>query len=106
MEVYCSSSGHVQRQRLRLVSVLCIHSSHYVTFANTNCSTHANDDSLVGLGQSTALAGDRTMLMHDSMADRCGAEGGYCLPQVTPCPDIRLSREGEEEVCSPRGSPL
>lgn len=92
-----------QRRHLRLVSILCIDSSHYVAFSATNCSTAAcADGAPIGLCAPPTCAGDRVWLMHDSMADRCGGEGvnGYCLPEVKPCPRMThyLDSDGEQEL--------
>lgn len=68
------NEGHnappIQRELLELFAVVCIETSHYVSFVKT------------GTGP------DAKWLFFDSMADRIGAESGYNIPEVKLCPDI------------------
>ncbi|KAJ8259171.1 hypothetical protein COCON_G00181830 [Conger conger] len=58
------------RQMLELFAVLCINTSHYVSF--------------VKFGPAT-----RSWLFFDSMADRCGDDqNGYSVPEVKACPEV------------------
>ncbi|XP_066579035.1 ubiquitin carboxyl-terminal hydrolase CYLD [Amia ocellicauda] len=57
------------RQRLELFAVLCIETSHYVSFVKHG-------------------PGDADWLFFDSMADREGGQNGFNIPQVSPCPEV------------------
>ncbi|KAG7275983.1 hypothetical protein CRUP_028540 [Coryphaenoides rupestris] len=68
---------------MELFAVLCIHTSHYVSFVKYGPDPHA-------------------WLFFDSMADRCGDDpSGYNIPEVRACPQLGdfLSRS-EEEVAA------
>ncbi|XP_035244541.1 ubiquitin carboxyl-terminal hydrolase CYLD [Anguilla anguilla] len=68
------------RQVLELFAVLCINTSHYVSF--------------VKFGPAP-----RSWLFFDSMADRCGDDqNGYSVPEVKACPEVGdfLSRPEED----------
>ncbi|MBN3276532.1 CYLD hydrolase, partial [Polyodon spathula] len=57
------------RETLDLYAVLCIETSHYVSF--------------VKYGEK-----ETDWLFFDSMADREGGENGFNIPQVSPCPEV------------------
>ncbi|KAJ8259975.1 hypothetical protein GJAV_G00175620, partial [Gymnothorax javanicus] len=62
--------GPSPRQVLELFAVLCINTSHYVSF--------------VKFGPSPS-----SWLFFDSMADRCGDDqNGYSVPEVKACPEV------------------
>lgn len=68
------------RQTMQLLAVLCIHTSHYVSFVKYGPSPHA-------------------WLFFDSMADRCGDDqSGYNIPEIRACPEVGdfLSQTEEE----------
>lgn len=70
------------RHMMQLFAVLCIHTSHYVSFVK------------YGLGP-------RSWLFFDSMADRCGDDhSGYNIPEIRACPEVGdfLSQSEEELV--------
>jgi len=58
----------VKRKMLQLTAVLCIETSHYVSFVR--------------------IAGTNRWLFFDSMADRVGLEDGYNIPQVKSCDQV------------------
>uniref|UniRef100_A0AAR2L2H5 ubiquitinyl hydrolase 1 n=1 Tax=Pygocentrus nattereri TaxID=42514 RepID=A0AAR2L2H5_PYGNA len=62
-------SAHIPREKLELFAVLCIETSHYVSF--------------VKHGPKTA-----DWIFFDSMADRMGDQDGYNVPQVKECPEV------------------
>ncbi|XP_037077101.1 ubiquitin carboxyl-terminal hydrolase CYLD-like [Pollicipes pollicipes] len=62
--------AHIPRSYLELFAVVCIHTSHYVTFTK---SGHGPDASWV---------------FFDSMADRKGEAHGYNIPEVVRVPDL------------------
>ncbi|KAM8867989.1 ubiquitin carboxyl-terminal hydrolase CYLD [Synchiropus picturatus] len=69
------------RQTMQLFAVLCIHTSHYVSFVKYGASPHA-------------------WLFFDSMADRCGDDqSGYNIPEIRACPEVGdfLSQSEEEQ---------
>ncbi|KAA0712940.1 Ubiquitin carboxyl-terminal hydrolase CYLD [Triplophysa tibetana] len=57
------------REKLELFAVLCIETSHYVSFVKYG--PQATD-----------------WIFFDSMADRVGEEEGYNVPKVSPCPEV------------------
>ncbi|KAL7832656.1 hypothetical protein SRHO_G00296740 [Serrasalmus rhombeus] len=61
--------AHIPREKLELFAVLCIETSHYVSF--------------VKHGPKTA-----DWIFFDSMADRMGDQDGYNVPQVKECPEV------------------
>ncbi|XP_039256844.2 ubiquitin carboxyl-terminal hydrolase CYLD-like [Styela clava] len=60
----------VDRQTLELFAVVCIATSHYVSFAK--CGSGKNAE----------------WVFFDSMADRVGEQSGYNIPEITHCPDF------------------
>ncbi|MBN3304926.1 CYLD hydrolase, partial [Amia calva] len=64
-----SSADPVPRQKLELFAVLCIETSHYVSFVKYGPGKHS-------------------WLFFDSMADRCGGENGYNIPEIRACPQV------------------
>ena len=62
--------GTIPRVYVELFAVVCIETSHYVTF--TRCGSGA----------------DATWCFFDSMADRKGEQHGYNIPTVTECTDL------------------
>ncbi|XP_033853826.3 ubiquitin carboxyl-terminal hydrolase CYLD [Acipenser ruthenus] len=62
-------SRAMPRETLDLYAVLCIETSHYVSF--------------VKYGEKVT-----DWLFFDSMADREGGENGFNIPQVSPCPEV------------------
>ncbi|XP_036387759.1 ubiquitin carboxyl-terminal hydrolase CYLD [Megalops cyprinoides] len=72
--------GPMPRHKLQLFAVLCIRTSHYVSF--------------VKFGPSP-----RSWLFFDSMADRCGDDkNGFSVPEIKACPEVGdfLSQPEEE----------
>ncbi|KAM4704733.1 ubiquitin carboxyl-terminal hydrolase CYLD-like [Rhinophrynus dorsalis] len=61
--------GQIPRETLELFAVLCIETSHYVSF--------------VKYGQEKG-----SWMFFDSMADRYGDEDGYNIPVVSLCPEV------------------
>ncbi|XP_075067714.1 ubiquitin carboxyl-terminal hydrolase CYLD-like isoform X2 [Mixophyes fleayi] len=59
----------IHRETLELFAVLCIETSHYVSFVKYGAEK------------------DRWMFF-DSMADRYGSENGYNIPRVSLCPEV------------------
>ncbi|XP_063031301.1 ubiquitin carboxyl-terminal hydrolase CYLD-like isoform X2 [Melospiza melodia melodia] len=59
----------VPREKLELFAVLCIETSHYVSFVKYG-------------------PGNEHWMFFDSMADRHGGENGFNIPTVTLCPEI------------------
>ncbi|TNN52518.1 Ubiquitin carboxyl-terminal hydrolase CYLD [Liparis tanakae] len=79
-----ASDSPVRRHTMQLFAVLCIHTSHYVSFVKCGPDTHS-------------------WLFFDSMADRCGDDHrGYSIPVIRACPELGdfLSRPEEELACS------
>ncbi|BFZ12764.1 hypothetical protein BsWGS_15803 [Bradybaena similaris] len=58
------------RETMELFAVICIQTSHYVSFVKC------------GLGKNARW------VFFDSMADRMGEQGGYNIPEVVPVPEI------------------
>uniref|UniRef100_A0A670ZKU2 Ubiquitin carboxyl-terminal hydrolase CYLD n=1 Tax=Pseudonaja textilis TaxID=8673 RepID=A0A670ZKU2_PSETE len=59
----------IPRQTMQLFAVLCIETSHYVSFTRHGPDVHQ-------------------WLFFDSMADREGGLNGFNIPQVTPCSEV------------------
>ncbi|KAJ8389015.1 hypothetical protein AAFF_G00124120 [Aldrovandia affinis] len=57
------------REKLQLFAVLCIETSHYVSFVRHGPQTH-------------------DWIFFDSMADRKGEEDGFNIPMVQACPEV------------------
>ena len=68
--------------KMELQSVLCIETSHYVSFNRTTGPPEAR------------------WVQFDSMANRQGYANGYNIPQVVPCPQLGsyLTNEGMEQL--------
>ncbi|XP_058792840.1 ubiquitin carboxyl-terminal hydrolase CYLD [Phymastichus coffea] len=68
----------VPRLLLELLAVVCIETSHYVSFVKCGPGSNA------------------PWCFFDSMADRKGEQNGYNIPEMVPCPDFPywLSEEG------------
>lgn len=76
----------IPRIFMELVAVVCIETSHYVSFVRCGDSPRA------------------PWCFFDSMADRKGEQNGYNIPELSPAPDVEkiLSEAGASEV---RNSP-
>ncbi|XP_038551921.1 ubiquitin carboxyl-terminal hydrolase CYLD isoform X1 [Micropterus salmoides] len=75
-----SSDNPVPRHTMQLFAVLCIQTSHYVSFVKYGLNPHS-------------------WLFFDSMADRCGGDQrGYNIPEIRACPELGdfLSQPEEE----------
>lgn len=59
----------IPRETLELFAVLCIETSHYVSFVKYGVEKGS-------------------WMFFDSMADRYGSENGYNIPRVTLCPEV------------------
>ncbi|XP_053709343.1 ubiquitin carboxyl-terminal hydrolase CYLD [Synchiropus splendidus] len=68
------SSSILTRDRLELFAVLCIETSHYVSFIKHG-------------------PGIRDWIFFDSMADRKGESDGYNIPEVQRCPEVGVYLE-------------
>ncbi|XP_047440064.1 ubiquitin carboxyl-terminal hydrolase CYLD [Mugil cephalus] len=65
-----ASDSPVSRHTMQLFAVLCIQTSHYVSFVKYGADPHS-------------------WLFFDSMADRCGDDqSGYNIPEVRTCPEL------------------
>ncbi|XP_054641812.1 ubiquitin carboxyl-terminal hydrolase CYLD isoform X3 [Dunckerocampus dactyliophorus] len=67
---------------MQLFAVLCIHTSHYVSFVKFGSDPHS-------------------WLFFDSMADRCGDDQrGFSIPEIRACPELGnfLSQSEEEQA--------
>ncbi|KAM3621892.1 uncharacterized protein V6R79_017550 [Siganus canaliculatus] len=65
-----AADAPVTRHVMQLFAVLCIHTSHYVSFTK-----YGSDP--------------RSWLFFDSMADRCGDDlSGYSIPEIQACPEL------------------
>jgi len=75
---YGNNDGHNPRLYMELFAVMCIETSHYVSFVKC------------GLGP------DAPWCFFDSMADRKGEKHGYNIPEVTAAPHVAnwLSEDG------------
>ncbi|XP_071594635.1 ubiquitin carboxyl-terminal hydrolase CYLD-like isoform X1 [Heliangelus exortis] len=62
-------SQRVPREKMELFAVLCIETSHYVSFVRYG-------------------PGKEHWMFFDSMADRHGDENGFNIPMVTLCPEV------------------
>uniref|UniRef100_A0A3B4GU74 ubiquitinyl hydrolase 1 n=1 Tax=Pundamilia nyererei TaxID=303518 RepID=A0A3B4GU74_9CICH len=69
----------VPRHTMELFAVLCIQTSHYVSFVKYGSDAHS-------------------WIFFDSMADRCDDQSGYNIPEVRACPELGdfLSQPEEE----------
>ncbi|XP_031135120.1 ubiquitin carboxyl-terminal hydrolase CYLD [Sander lucioperca] len=75
-----ASNTPVPRHMMQLFAVLCIQTSHYVSFVKYGSDPHS-------------------WLFFDSMADRCGDDQhGYNIPEIRACPELGdfLSQPEEE----------
>ncbi|XP_077127475.1 ubiquitin carboxyl-terminal hydrolase CYLD-like [Ranitomeya variabilis] len=68
-ESFLKTSTKIPRETLELFAVLCIETSHYVSFVKYG-------------------AEKGSWMFFDSMADRFGSENGYNIPRVTLCPEV------------------
>ncbi|XP_042352637.1 ubiquitin carboxyl-terminal hydrolase CYLD [Plectropomus leopardus] len=78
-----ASDSPAPRHMMQLFAVLCIHTSHYVSFVKYGPDPHS-------------------WLFFDSMADRCGDDQhGYNIPEIRACPELGdfLSQPEEELAC-------
>ncbi|KAL4635337.1 ubiquitin carboxyl-terminal hydrolase CYLD-like [Arapaima gigas] len=76
----------VPKEKLQLFAVLCIETSHYVSFVRHG---HRSED----------------WIFFDSMADRQGDQNGYNIPRVQACPEVARYLEmplGELAAINPR----
>ncbi|XP_041673074.1 ubiquitin carboxyl-terminal hydrolase CYLD [Cheilinus undulatus] len=65
-----AADASVPRHMMQLFAVLCIHTSHYVSFVKYGPDPHS-------------------WLFFDSMADRCGDDQhGYNIPEIRACPEL------------------
>ncbi|XP_048403973.1 ubiquitin carboxyl-terminal hydrolase CYLD isoform X2 [Stegostoma tigrinum] len=64
-----SRKSQVPREKMQLFAVLCIETSHYVSFIKYGLEDHH-------------------WMFFDSMSDRHGGESGYNIPTVTLCPEV------------------
>lgn len=65
-----SADAPVPRHKMHLFAVLCIQTSHYVSFVKYGPNPHS-------------------WLFFDSMADRCGDDQtGYNIPEIRACPEV------------------
>lgn len=74
----------VQRHTMRLFAVLCIQTSHYVSFVK--CGSDP-----------------KSWLFFDCMADRCGDDqSGYNIPEICACPEVGdfLSQSEDDLSCA------
>ncbi|XP_029003150.1 ubiquitin carboxyl-terminal hydrolase CYLD [Betta splendens] len=75
LEIPLAYRGHVlTRDKLELFAVLCIETSHYVSFVKHG---PAKDD----------------WIFFDSMADRQGERDGFNIPEVHACPEVGMYLE-------------
>ncbi|OWF38021.1 ubiquitin carboxyl-terminal hydrolase CYLD-like isoform X2 [Mizuhopecten yessoensis] len=76
----------IPREKMELFAVVCIQTSHYVSFVKC------------GKGRSAPW------LFFDSMADRMGEQSGYNIPEVKLCKDLSqwLSDDYQSEIMSHR----
>ncbi|XP_067098595.1 ubiquitin carboxyl-terminal hydrolase CYLD [Osmerus mordax] len=78
------ADGPIPRHKMHLFAVLCIHTSHYVSFVKYGPNPHS-------------------WLFFDSMADRCGDDQtGYNIPEIRACPQVGdfLSQAEDKLVCA------
>uniref|UniRef100_A0A8C6UVT0 ubiquitinyl hydrolase 1 n=1 Tax=Neogobius melanostomus TaxID=47308 RepID=A0A8C6UVT0_9GOBI len=79
-----TTNAPVPRRTMELFAVLCIQTSHYVSFVK--CGSDP-----------------RSWVFFDSMADRCGDDqSGYNIPEVCACPELGdfLSQSEEDLACA------
>ncbi|KAL4235448.1 hypothetical protein ACF0H5_007084 [Mactra antiquata] len=72
----------IPREKMQLFAVICIQTSHYVSFVRTGKGREAK------------------WIFFDSMADRMGEQSGYNIPEVQECSEIPhwLSDEYHNEI--------
>merc|ERR550539_1409777 len=87
---YGTNEGHNPRLYMELFAVMCIETSHYVSFVKC------------GLGP------DAPWCFFDSMADRKGEQNGYNIPEVTPAPEVEtiLSESSSADFKSSRANSM
>lgn len=96
-----SHFAQVPRHYLQLFAVVCIKTSHYVSFVRTGglagCVGSAGEQPVEVSAPMLNAAGDGWVFF-DSMADRCGEKNGYNIPEVRWLPDLSdwLGDEGQE----------
>ncbi|XP_040888847.1 ubiquitin carboxyl-terminal hydrolase CYLD [Toxotes jaculatrix] len=74
------SDSPLPRHTMQLFAVLCIQTSHYVSFVKYGADPHS-------------------WLFFDSMADRCGNDqSGYNIPEIRACPELGDFLSESEEV--------
>lgn len=71
LEYEWNQRARVPREKMQLFAMLCIETSHYVSFIKPG-------------------PGDGDWMFFDSMSDRHGGESGYNIPTVTACPEVGL----------------
>ncbi|XP_062402017.1 ubiquitin carboxyl-terminal hydrolase CYLD isoform X2 [Sardina pilchardus] len=77
-----STSSPVPRTHMQLFAVLCIQTSHYVSFVKYG-------------------PGPQSWMFFDSMADRSGDDHtGYNIPEVRACPEVGDFLSQSEEACA------
>lgn len=78
-----TTGAPVSRHTMELFAVLCIQTSHYVSFVKYGPDPHA-------------------WLFFDSMADRCGDDqSGYNIPEVRACPQLgEFLSQSEEDMAA------
>ncbi|XP_019734889.1 ubiquitin carboxyl-terminal hydrolase CYLD [Hippocampus comes] len=65
-----ATASPAARHTMQLFAVLCIHTSHYVSFVKSGSDQHS-------------------WLFFDSMADRCGDDqSGFNIPEIRACPEL------------------
>ncbi|GAB1602632.1 hypothetical protein Ahia01_000542800 [Argonauta hians] len=75
----------IPRERMELFAVICIETSHYVSFVK-----NSNE------------GGEPKWVFYDSMADREGCSEGYNIPEVRHCPNLqRWVTEYSEDYVDP-----
>ncbi|XP_056378867.1 ubiquitin carboxyl-terminal hydrolase CYLD-like [Hyla sarda] len=68
-DAFLKAPNKIPREKLELFAVLCIETSHYVSFVKYGTEKGS-------------------WMFFDSMADRFGSENGYNIPRVTLCPEV------------------
>lgn len=66
-----NKDGIIPRERMELFAIICIETSHYVSFVKCNDKEGPK------------------WVFYDSMADRKGSDDGYNIPEVRSCPDLQ-----------------
>ena len=74
-----------------LSAVLCIHTSHYVTYCRAPPF-------------SPGPAAPHNWVFFDSMADREGGLGGYNIPNVQECPELEAWLNNPERLLQDKNS--